>query len=400
MSNKKILFVTTSSLSTNPRLVKEIKYFSSIGCQIKVVAFQLGNWGDQLDDRLKAELNVEVIYLDATRKSILNWLYYSLKNKLSRKMYSNGSTLKQAAYASNKRAIQILHALKKVKDTADFIFAHNLGALYPSYIFSKQTKAKLIFDVEDYHPGENIGEDSKNEIERRERLMKELLPNIHAVTYASPLIKAEVEKLLHKKLDNSQVINNSFFQKEFNSYKGEESQKLRFVWFSQFVSFGRGLEPFLEAADQFSEEIEIELIGELDGQFNEELLKHRKYITTKAPMDQKELHGYIGKFHIGLALELNTADLNRQICLTNKIFAYAQAGLYIFATDTPAQIEFMQRNSQLGILSRQNSKDMELKIEGLLKRKQELILSTEDRFAFAQRLSYDNEQLKYGDLLK
>jgi hypothetical protein len=44
---------------------------------------------------------------------------------------------------------------------------------------------------------------------------------------------------------------------------------------------------------------------------------------------------------IGLALESKTADFNRDICLTNKILAYAQAGLYIFATDTFGQRDFL-----------------------------------------------------------
>ena len=44
---------------------------------------------------------------------------------------------------------------------------------------------------------------------------------------------------------------------------------------------------------------------------------------------------------VGLALENKDADVNKDICLTNKFLAYVQAGLYIFATDTFGQNHFL-----------------------------------------------------------
>jgi hypothetical protein len=73
---------------------------------------------------------------------------------------------------------------------------------------------------------------------------------------------------------------------------------------------------------------------------------------------QAGLNKYICSFDIGLAIEQKTSDFNRDICLTNKIFAYSQAGLYILATNTSAQKLFMEEHAGLGVVSGQNRGEM------------------------------------------
>jgi glycosyltransferase involved in cell wall biosynthesis len=48
-----------------------------------------------------------------------------------------------------------------------------------------------------------------------------------------------------------------------------------------------------------------------------------------------------------LALEVKT-PLNRNICLTNKIFTYLQSGLAVIASDTMAQKAFMEQYPGIG----------------------------------------------------
>jgi hypothetical protein len=99
------------------------------------------------------------------------------------------------ALANSRRSLQIVYAFKKT-DKPDLIVAHNLGALYPAYVLSKKWQIPFNFDVEDYHPGEFIRHDAKNEKARREFLMKRLLPKASAITCASPLIGEQVALLL------------------------------------------------------------------------------------------------------------------------------------------------------------------------------------------------------------
>ena len=48
-----------------------------------------------------------------------------------------------------------------------------------------------------------------------------------------------------------------------------------------------------------------------------------------------------------MALEVEKT-LNRQICLTNKLFVYLLSGLSIIATDTEAQKSFLETNTHIG----------------------------------------------------
>jgi glycosyltransferase involved in cell wall biosynthesis len=53
------------------------------------------------------------------------------------------------------------------------------------------------------------------------------------------------------------------------------------------------------------------------------------------------------QFDIGLATELAT-PYNRDICLTNKIFTYIQAGLAVIASDTTAQVQLLNKHQNIG----------------------------------------------------
>ncbi len=68
-------------------------------------------------------------------------------------------------------------------------------------------------------------------------------------------------------------------------------------------------------------------------------------------------------FDIGLAIEDPTADENRNICLTNKIWSYFQAGLYIVATNTLAQQQFMQLFEQHGCICSLTGNNIEYTVQ-------------------------------------
>ena len=113
-------------------------------------------------------------------------------------------------------------------------------------------------------------------------------------------------------------------------------------------------------------------------------------------MKQEALHDFLNQMDIGLALENTAADHNRNICLTNKILAYAQAGLYIFATDTYGQSQFLNSlDYDAGII-------LKTSLEEALKNLNTQVLSTPikvNRWQQAKLYSWDEEQLKITALL-
>ena len=397
MTKKKILFISSANLTTNPRLQKELKIAVEQGHEVDFVGFYSRNWSDKVDSTIIKDINANFHYISATRKPFLKWFFSTAFETISRKIYKlRKEQLKINAYAHSKRTILIQQFLKKNKKKYDIIIAHTLATLYPAYILAKKQNIPFTFDIEDYHPGEIIYRDGKNEIERRKFLMQELLPKASYITYASPLIGEYSLKLLNSQLPtlNSQLINNCFSETEFQ-FKENNSKKIKFVWFSQNISKGRGLELILPALAKFKAHVEVNLIGNLyQGFYDTFLYEFSDFVKIIPPLPQKELNLKLSEFDIGLAIEISSVDLNKDIALSNKIFAYAQAGLYIFATNTKAQKQFLQEHSQLGISVKQEvlniSNEIEIIIKNILKIRQQ----KKERYNYSQKLSWEKESEK------
>ncbi len=449
----KLLFITTTNLTTNPRLLKELKLASENGHECTFIGFKLGNWSDGTEqEHLKLLAPVKPIYLSATKDSFNNWLLSTIVWKFS--IFFNKLFIKSlCAYAHNKRTWQLVLKLKRIKSDYDLIIGHNLGALYPAIRFAKKHNIPFAFDIEDYHPGEKCSPAEKH---RREFLMQKLLPKATYISYASPLIgehslalisKAgidtskldsfkymatstkcisrtvcdtgfpdEIETPIGVKLPDNFLVNNSFSQNEFQLIENS-SEKIRFVWFSQNITWGRGLEQMIPALSKFREKIDLYLIGNKRLDFHEKFLKnYDDFINYIEPLPQKELNLKLSQFDIGLAIEISNVDLNKEIALSNKIFAYTQAGLFVLATDTSAQKRFIEEHnpcilnsdydqtitgrssrveiSGIGLLTPQSSEEMEKAIEIIINGIGDIRASKKMRFEYAKQLAWEIEGLK------
>lgn len=386
-----ILFLTTNNITTNPRLQKELLFFSRHNKKNDFIGFILGNWSDEIEKSYNNKINADFTYIDISKKRSLNVIVSTLISKISKilnKIFKKNLFL--SALSHNKRTFLIIRQLKKKKIITDLIIAHNLGALYPAFLMSKKFKIPFIFDVEDYHPGE--AGCSPAEERRRELLMKKILPQAFMVTYASPLIgKYTMELVGNVDESNYLLINNSFDSNEFH-FEQNTSNKVRFVWFSQNISSGRGLELALTALQKFKDNVEVHLVGNLYQEFWGNFLHNYKdFVTIHLPMPQNQLHSFICSCDTGLAIEISTVDLNKQIALSNKIFAYSQAGLFVLATDTPAQKKYIEQNSSLGIISQQNTKDFENNIQYILENITSIRQNKLQRFEYSKKFDIKNE---------
>lgn len=477
---KKALFILSGNLSTTPRAVKSILLASSnFQCDI-VVINRLEKWFEQ-DKELIKKHNLKVTFLNLGRRPLMNWLLATAIEKTSQHLYKFFKVnLSINANASNKSSTFIWHFLKG-KDYSNYsiIFGFGAGSLYPAFKLSQNWQIPFTFDVEDYHPGESIKQDAKNEQARREYLMKTLLPKAAALTSASPLIGDYTLKLIGGH-PNHRVILNSFPQDEFippthiplcgtslrfDSELITQKPELKLVWFSQKISFGRGLEQLFEALSTITHEqnlqesshrhepltsnfelptlnpepltsnvepktsnlspipyplspipyplkpktynLKLTLIGDLDPEFEKAILiKYSSLLTThyslliKPPLTQPALHAELSNHDVGLALEFDSSDLNRQLCLTNKIIAYAQSGIYILATDTPAQKQFMAEDPERGLVCGQTPAAMKEALMELLNKKASIQGSGLIRFEKGRELAWEKEGEKLISLCK
>jgi glycosyltransferase involved in cell wall biosynthesis len=338
---RKILFITTSNLATNPRLVKEIELAMRLGLSCTVVQFKLGNWSDQKTELLKLKYNkIHFIEISATRKPLMNWLKSSFVELFFSRINFKYLNIKHLAYSINKRSYLILKETNNLQVEFDWIIAHNPGSFYPAYILSKRIEAKIGFDIEDYHPGET---DNVEKSLRMLKLMNCLLMKANYCSFAAPLIQKEFELKIPNNTNRWFTIINGFPKSEFIEPMPFVSEKIKIVWFSQNITPLRGLEKFINIIADFQDLIELHLIGDLTLSNKVKLLQSNSKIVIHSPMIQKELHRFLSTFHVGLATDL-PLNRNRELAITNKLVAYAQAGLFIVSISAKAHNEFLKHS--------------------------------------------------------
>ena len=241
--------------------------------------------------------------------------------------------------SAGKRTWLLLQKCKTIETNYDWVIAHNPAAFYPAFVAAKRMNSCLGIDIEDYHPGET--HDPKASAIMK-RLMQYVLPHADYCSYAAPLIAAEVQKDIPGMRNQQLTILNGFDGNEFAEPKVVSgTSPLRLVWFSQNIDFNRGLEEVIPAVNQLYPLAELHLVGSLKEKFASVHLQNRKGIVIHAPMSQKELHYFLSTCELGLAVDVPT-DRNRELALTNKIIAFAQAGLPVLTYPVHAQLSFLK----------------------------------------------------------
>lgn len=393
----RILFITTHNLASNPRLVKEIDLALSNNFQVSVVCYEFENWSKELNEKIKLKLGTDIEYISIPggHKPIVPWVISTLISILSNMLFKLTS-LNFSGY-SNKRTWLLLKSFKKVSNKIDLIVAHNPGSFYPALQFSKSKNIPFGIDIEDYHPGETR---DRLEIKKIKSLQSLVFPSAQYLSAASPLILANVLKDFEgERVNKTEVIFNTFSSAEFSIPK-ELNGKLKLVWFSQHISFGRGLEKVIFSIEQYNSELELYLYGKLDNAFYHQFLVNHKNIIIKSPVSQQILHNELSNYDVGLAIEDGTANYNRELCLTNKIFAYLQSGLFILASDTPAQNSFIKSYPDHGVISRMDHNSLSDIILFLVTNKANIRNHKRDRFSSAFSASWENESNKLLEIWK
>jgi glycosyltransferase involved in cell wall biosynthesis len=319
-------------------LYKEIKLAQKKGFQAEVICFEFDNWSKDINQQLLKGLeDIKVISIPAGRERFFLWLISMAKEKLFRitgKLFS--LPLPLLAQAVSRRNSLLIQSLNKIS-IPDWVIGHNPGALWATSVAGKKFQCRTGFDVEDYHPGE--GEDRHLQ-QLNKTLLQQVLPLMSYVTFASPLIQQTVQNDTGVGKKSWFTLMNYSLSSEFRPPVTLVEKRVKMVWFSQNISSGRGLELILPFVKENEGLLELHLIGNMDQQFFQSSLKDCSSIIIHSPLSQKKLHQQLALYDIGLALE-PAKDKNNELAVSNKILAYLQAGLFILATNTPAQVNLL-----------------------------------------------------------
>ena len=398
MKQRHILFVTSTNLSTNPRCFKEIQLAVQNGFRASLLAFSLPGWSKKFESGYIAELGLEdFTYLSAERRPFFPWLISSLLEKASKIIYKIGiRPASVVAIALSKRAWLMNRFLKKYQGKPDLVIAHNPPAFYPVAQFAKRTGVKYAIDVEDYHPGEGTDRDIHQYMIL---MMKKSFPHASYISFAAPLIQKKLIALLRDYVPNVNyllTVNNIFPSKNF-SLSGKATVKndmrIQFVWFSQNIDADRGLESLLQVMDHFEQTIELTLIGNPVPEFVDNWIQNRSYVHIIPPLRASELYASLSSYDIGLALETSTEE-NRKYCLANKIWAYFQSGLFILATNTLAQEQFLKEYKNHGFVCENKEESYSKAIGWIMDHIIQIRNERTKRFEEARSIGWENERRK------
>lgn len=350
----RICLITPGHLSSNPRLVKEAITLTNAGYAVHIIFTQYMDhliWQDQniLDENPTITYDNLIWTKDHIIKraisKVLQKLAFPLSLLIKRRLSLTSLLVNRNSRWQLRKAI---HA------TADLYIAHNLGALPIVVAAANKLGSYSGFDAEDFHRQELTDSVTSKEY-RTTKLVEDLfIPQLSYFTAAAPMIANAYAKLYPNK--NLEVLNNVFSEKLFCPPKEPyDDQILRLFWFSQTIGQGRGIEDIIKAIGQVRNPlINLSLLGNIDdsnrsyfteiandsGLFDGQVI----FITSVSPT---EVFMVANQHDIGLALE-RQSPLNRDICLTNKIFTYLGAGLATIVTETSAQIEFINQHPQIG----------------------------------------------------
>ena len=312
---------------------------------VEVICFDFKNWSNENNEKLKEELtSVKFIIIPSGRRPFLSWLFSVLSEQLSGKLILFFKSERLMANAVSRRSRLIIKNLDKASKP-DWVIGHNPGALYATKFATEKFNCKAGFDVEDYHPGEG----NNVHLQRlTKQLMQQVLPKMDYVSFAAPLIMEEVKKDMDCDTANWFTVLNYFPSEEFSLPPNPLSGPLRLVWFSQNISFGRGIELILPTVKACQEDMQLHLYGNVDEDFKKLNLNGIDNIFLHGAVPQKLLHKQLAMYDVGLALE-PAKDKNNDLAISNKLLSYLQAGLFVIATNTKGQQNFMSNLPDMGV---------------------------------------------------
>jgi glycosyltransferase involved in cell wall biosynthesis len=183
-----------------------------------------------------------------------------------------------------------------------------------------------------------------------------------------------------------------------------EHPGIKLFWFSQTISAARGVDDCINALRMLNNpEIELHLLGYADAATRQQLTNNagdKVNLVFHSPIGPDEIIRFASKFDIGLAMEHPT-PYNRDICLTNKIFTYMQAGLAVIASNTIAQRALMGQYPETGkIYKSGNIQSLANAISNYADNRNELYSARKASYDIAcEKLNWEKESEKFLSLV-
>jgi glycosyltransferase involved in cell wall biosynthesis len=324
-------------------LVKQADALEAAGYQVRIVAVSLEHAKWQLDQALMPGRNWKLNVVTASRKGPGRrlWFYSALRQKFCLRAVRIFPQEGLVIRASSRHGVELAQLARS--EQADLFIAYKLQVLPAAAQAAQQWKAKLGFDVEDFHTGmRRFGAKRSREEKLNERIEAEYLPRCNTLTAASPGVASAVSRRYGQE---PVPLLNVFPLAERPAKRQDRpiGAPLRLHWFSHVVGPDRGLEDAVRALRLLpAGSTELHLRAQCDDsgrRYLERLIDKtavsRRAVVIHAPVPPNLLVSTAAEYDVGLALEVPISE-NRMICMrdlcTNKVFTYLLAGLAVAAS--------------------------------------------------------------------
>jgi glycosyltransferase involved in cell wall biosynthesis len=349
--NKTILILTSAHLCRNPRVVKEATTLGAAGYEVTVMSTSVQTRFEQMDRELMRGLPCKLMVLD-----------YAADTTVARTadFFQRGATWAARKLCSSlgletAQTLGPASALLRFARTfpADLTIVHTEIPIWAAQ-YLIQDGRRVAVDVEDWYSEDLLYADRQSRPLKLLRHAEEFALRYSAYTSATAQSMADALTAAYH-CPPPIVIRNTFpLQPRSRADAPSTNDPPRFIWFSQTIGPGRGLELFLAAWIRTTRPSQVYLLGDDRPDYREKLVSRlpaarRSDLHFIPPVPPDELPSRLAEFDIGLALEPRW-PLNRNITISNKIFQYMNAGLAVVATNTDGQMEVMKAAPECGLL--------------------------------------------------
>ena len=350
-ANGKILILTSAHLCRNPRVVKEATTLGAAGYDVTVMSISVQPRFERMDLELMRGLPFKRVTIDYAANTLSTrftdffqrgstWAARQLCRKLD---IETAQTLGPAS-----ALLRFARAFP-----ADLTIVHTEIPIWAAQHLITDGR-RVAVDVEDWYSEDLLYADRQSRPTRLLRSAEEFALRHSVYTSATAQSMADALTATYHCAPPI-VVRNSFpLQPRSRADTPAPTGAPSFIWFSQTIGPGRGLELFFAAWARTTQPSQVYLLGDERPGYREKLLARLPvarrgdlhFIPLVTP---EQLPGKLAEFDIGLALEPRW-PLNRNITITNKILQYLNAGLAVIATDTAGQREVMTAATDCGLL--------------------------------------------------
>jgi glycosyltransferase involved in cell wall biosynthesis len=350
MTSRNILIVSGAALSRNPRVLKEATALADSGHDVTLLTLRNHTAAEAFDREIMATARFKRLVVDVTPAPGASAAGVFLRRL-------KAAATRRAARHLGWESIETIGPARELlalarRQRADLVIGHTeVGLWVAAQLLAEGRRVGV--DLEDWHSEDLLPEDRKH---RPVKLLQQVESSVLrrsacAFTTSEAMADAFVETY---GCPRPVVVRNVFpLQPASRIDRPSGAGPVNFIWFSQTVGPGRGLEEFLELWKRTSVPSTVHLLGECRDGYLQKLTgplepARRQRILNHPPVPPGELPQRLSDFDIGLALELRQPR-SRDLTITNKLFQYLNAGLAVVASDTSGQREIMDRIPAAGL---------------------------------------------------